>query len=160
MAAPKRRPPDPRTVSAGPLHQYFADKGRGEKTAVRKRMGLRDPQMITNWLKRGIPLNQLPALCDAIGMTEDAYRVRAGLPPKGAVQSALDSPAIVADIEKLPPGLRAYIGKKARQLRELWENNPILHEVFTPPKDPARYAQWERDIEALIHRMRPDDASE
>lgn len=143
-------------VPTGPLAQYFADKGHGEKRRIAKILGYVDQQVITNWLSRGnIPLAMFPAVCKAIGLTEDQYRARAGLTIRGRLQGEIDAPTLLADFEKLPAGLRAYVAKKARELHEIWEQNPILHEVFTPPKDPARYAQWEKDIEALIYRLRP-----
>lgn len=148
-----------RTIQPTPLRYWLAQQKRGAKAELAKKLKLGSPAVLTNWLSRGIPLHAFPDVCAAIGMSEDRYRAQAGLTPKGRVQGELDSAELLAHFEALPPGLRAYITRKTRKLHEVWESNPILRDVFTPPKDRARYREWEREIEALILRLRPDDNS-
>lgn len=146
-----------RTVNSMPLKNWLGQQGHGSRARLAKRLKLKDQAVLTNWLSRGIPLHAFPEVCEAIGMSEDRYRSMAGLPVKGRVQGDLDAPALMADFDKLPPGLRGYIARKARELREIWEQNPVLHVVFTPPKDPSRYREWEREIEGLIQKLRPGE---
>lgn len=70
----------------------------------------------------------------------------------GATQKLLAAPALVADFEVLPPALQDHVSAIARDLRERVEKIPphIRKVISAPPKDPARYAEWESSIKALI----------
>lgn len=151
-----------RTIPAGPLAQWLTQNGRGSKAELAKKLKLSSGQaVITNWLKRGtVPLSRFEEVCAAIGMSEDRYRSLAGLKIKGSAQADLDSAELLSHFEALPPGLRAYVTRKARRLREIYDGHPILREVFTPPKDPARNKEWEREIEALMLKLQRDDDAE
>lgn len=149
-------PKHDRTMPAGPLQQWLTQKGRGSKSALATKLKLENQAVLTNWLSRGIPLHRFHDVCEAIGITENRYRAEAGLNVRGKVQGELDTTELLSHFEALPVGLRAYIVRKARLLREIWDSNPILHAVFTPPKDVTRYREWEREIEALILKLKPD----
>lgn len=145
---------EPSDISGLPLKARLS-KQRGDKNKFAARMSI-SAARLTNWFSRGIPPKQFPKVCAKLGISQDVYRAEAGMPPERplrAIQGDLDAASIIADLERLPPGLRAYVARKARSLREIWDNNPILHSVFTPPKDPAAYRRWEREVEGLIHRL-------
>lgn len=67
-------------------------------------------------------------------------------------QTGLDGPALLKDFNALPPVIREHIANKTRELRELVEAiKPTMRIVIqAPPKDPERYAEWERAIRELI----------
>lgn len=70
----------------------------------------------------------------------------------GPSQRPLDTAALVRDFEVLPAALQEHVSKIAHELRALIEGlTPEMRAVISaPPKDPARYAEWEANIRALI----------
>lgn len=70
-----------RTVPAGPLARHFHGKDRGTKTAAARALGI-SPQLLNNWLKRGIPLAQVPVVAKFLKMADrDEYMAAAGIKP-------------------------------------------------------------------------------
>lgn len=147
-----------RTISAGPLQSRLSQEGRGAKAEFARKMNLESQAVVTNWLRRGVPLHKLKAVCKALDISEDRYRFEAGETDGHAGQLSDDE--LIRDIESLPPGLREYIARKARELREVWDKHPILRTIFTPPKNGDSYKAWEREIDALMFKLRdggPED---
>ena len=68
------------------------------------------------------------------------------------MQKVIGATTLVADFEVLPPALQDHVSNVARELREQIEAlSPEMRKVISaPPKDPERYAEWERSIRELI----------
>lgn len=131
-------------------------EGKFTKAGAAKKLNVLS-QHITNWLRRGIPATRLHDVADLCGLDTDAYRLEAGLPTarRQPKQGKLATHALVSDFEALPDGLQTYVSRKASELRRLYEGLPVwLREKMEPPKDPAKYREWERDIEALMFKFR------
>lgn len=143
--------------TALPLLQRI-NAGKFTRTQVAKKLDVQQ-QHVTNWLRRGIPASRLSDVAALCEISTDEYRLEAGLVKfSKAKQGKLASAPHTADFDALPAGLQDYIERKTRELRALHEALPAwLREKFdSPPKDPAQYATWERDIEGLIAKFRPD----
>lgn len=137
--------------SAMPLQKRIND-GKFTKSQLAAKLDVR-PQHVTNWLSRGIPSRRIQDVAALCGLNSDDYLREAGIESKHAApkQQKLDSPALLQDFEVLPDGLRTHILRKTRELRDLYEALPVwLRDKLVPPKDPERYREWERDIEALV----------
>lgn len=142
-----------RNVPGLPLKHRLRDKG--DKAAFAAKMN-ESRQNITNWMRRGIPHHRFRDVCSNLGITETKYMQEAGMTAalEVAHQGRLDTAGLLEDLEALPAGLQTYLARRARELREAWEKHPILHRVFTPPRDPKAYAAWESEIDALLLKFR------
>lgn len=140
--------------TALPLLQRI-NAGKFTKAQAARKLGVQQANL-TNWLSRGIPAGKIPDVAVLCELTTDEYRLEAGLAKfSKAKQGKLASAPHAADFDALPAGLQDYIERKTRELRALHEALPAwLREKFdSPPKDPAQYAVWERDIEGLIAKF-------
>lgn len=138
-------------IPAAPMASRIKD--RGQKSALASKIS-ESPQTITNWIKRGtIPARKLRKICRALGIQVSTYRREAGLPvDEGAIQGKLDTAPLVRDFEALPPALRDFVATQAHDLRQMVESiRPDLRPLISaPPKDRARYKEWEDGIKALV----------
>lgn len=143
------------TVPAGPLFKRIEAK-RGGKAAFAKQLDI-DHGRLSNWKKRGIPWAQVTRVAAAIGMAREEYLAEAGLSQKIARQPrgqyTIEASTLLEDFNALPDWLQEHIARKTAELRKMSDSlAPMVRDGMKgPPKDPARYREWERGIEDLMN---------
>lgn len=146
--------------TAMPLNKRFLD-GSLTRKKVADLLGI-GVQNVTNWLRRGVPAEKIDEVAAICGLTESEYKSEAGIRVKSVTkprQADLGNSAILDHLDALPVYLQDYLLKKTEELRKRWEKIPAwLREKLAPPKDPASYREWERNIEGLMNKLsRGDD---
>lgn len=76
------------------------------------------------------------------------------VPAQGLIEAA----TLMDDFKRLPPALREHVAKQAHDLRQIIEGVPerLRPLISAPPRDPARYAEWEQGIRELVAGLRRD----
>lgn len=146
------RPVDFESISSKPLQRWLADKGRGAKAELARKLNI-SPQLLTQWLARGtIPVASVERVAAHIGLDETSYRKMAGAKHRAADRPDL---ALVPFYDSLISAGRGnlVVDEKAGEplaFRRAWLRRLGLHEsslqVATVRGDSMKPALFDKDI--------------
>lgn len=128
---------DARTVSAKPLRERLGTQ-RGAKAEAARRMNV-TPATLSNWLRRGVPLAQVPVVATFMGITRDIYLELAGVHATSTTYHTLDENSLLKAITELWPAIPASTKRAlatiARDVtRGFWERR--VAQIGTPGRAP------------------------
>lgn len=140
-----------------PVLAWIRKQKMSEADFATKELGISHGRF-TNWKRRGVPQGELSRVAAKIGKSTDQYLAEIGRPTgKGSRQGKLETATLIEDFEALPDFLQTYVARKTTALRALYDGFPDwFRKKLAPPKDPAQYKAWEREIEALMSQFGRD----
>lgn len=143
--------------TALPLFQRIKDK-KLSRAKVQRELGI-EPQVLTNWLSRGIAARRLPDVAAVCGISTDQYRLECGTTVRNKPkQGSLEAVALLVDFEKLPDGLKAYIERTTAELLEMYETMPSFLQIALKHRpDAASYREWEKGIREMVSKFKGEE---
>lgn len=140
-----------------PLIRRLTDEGA--KAEFARKLNI-SPQRLNNWITREyIPADWLPEIAAGLNLSIMAYLQEAGRIPQNypILNGTLETAPLLEDFEALPVSLREHISRRTREMRMMMDSLPVALKPLLqppPPRDPGRYREWERSIEALMHEFK------
>jgi hypothetical protein len=142
--------------SARPLWDAF-QAGPLTRVDVMRQLRLNSRQVVSNWLRDGIPSRHIAGVARVCGISPEEYRARAGL--ESADDGVMILPArrdieqLVGNYQALPPAMQAYVLRRIKEARQYLGSLPeFLHEGAGPPAAPDKLREWEVGFFAAMEK--------
>jgi hypothetical protein len=133
--------------SAQPLWDALEAR-RCTRIDVMRQLRLNSRQVVSNWLRDGVPPRHISGVARVCGISPEEYRDRAGL--TSTDDGVMILPAnrqieqLVANFQALPPSLQDYVLRRVKEARKYVTSQPeFLHERMGPPPEPDKLREWE-----------------